>query len=322
MKLCILDGSTTNPGDLSWEGLEAFGELAVYDFTNPQEILPRAAGCEIVITNKTPLPGDVIRELYADGLRYIGTLSTGYNVVDTNTAAELDIPVCNVPTYCTKAVAQFTFALIFAIANRVQEHNQSVHAGDWVKSRHFCYWNAEFIEMQGRTLGIVGFGNIGRTVAQIALILGMKVLVHTRTQRDLPEGCQWADRETLFRESDIVTLHCPLTSETEKLINDQTLSWMKPDALLINTSRGAVVDEDALARALNENQLRGAGLDVLSVEPPRPDNPLLTAKNCVITPHIAWAAKDARARLISIVTDNVRGYLEGNVKNNVAVPRD
>lgn len=321
MKLCILDGATTNPGDLSWDGLEAFGELSVYGFTKPEEILSRASGCEVLITNKTPLSGDVIRLLSGQGLRYIGTLSTGYNVVDTDTAAQLGIPVCNVPTYCTKAVAQFTFALIFAIANRVQEHNQSVHAGDWVKSRHFCYWNTEFIEMQGRTLGIVGFGNIGRTVAQIALVLGMDVLVHTRTKRDLPAGCQWAEREELFRNSDIVTLHCPLTADTEKLVNDQTLSWMKPDALLINTSRGAVVDEDALARALNEGRLRGAGLDVLSAEPPAPDNPLLTAKNCVITPHIAWAAKDARARLIGIVTENVRGYVTGHVQNNVALPR-
>lgn len=321
MKLCILDGATTNPGDLSWKELEAFGSLTVYDFTKEEEILSRASGCEVVLTNKTPLSGEVIRSLYGSGLRYIGTLSTGYNVVDTDAAAELGVPVCNVPTYCTKAVAQFTFALIFAIANRVQEHNQSVHAGDWVKSRHFCYWNTEFIEMQGRTLGVIGFGNIGRTVAQIATVLGMKVLVHTRTKRDLPEGCEWAEQEELFRRSDIVTLHCPLTKETSRLINDHTLSLMKPDALLINTSRGAVVDEAALARALNEGRLRGAGLDVLSVEPPAPDNPLLTAKNCVITPHIAWAAKDARARLISIVADNVRGYVSGNVKNNVAQAR-
>ena len=321
MNIVILDGYTENPGDLSWHELEAFGDLSVYDCTTPDEILSRAQGCEVLITNKTPLSGETIRRLHADGLRYIGTLSTGYNVVDTGTAAELGVPVCNVPTYCTKAVAQFTFALIFAIANRVQEHNESVHAGDWVKSRHFCYWNTEFIEMQGRTLGIIGFGNIGRTVAQMALVLGMQVLVHTRTRRDLPEGCQWAEQEEVFRQSDIVTLHCPLTKETDRLINDRTLSWMKPDALLINTSRGAVVDEDALARALNEGRLRGAGLDVLSVEPPAPDNPLLTAKNCVITPHIAWAAKDARKRLISIVADNVRGYVANQIQNNVAQPR-
>lgn len=321
MKLCILDGVTTNPGDLSWEELEALGELTVYEFTTQEELRERALGCEIVLTNKTPLTGEVIRDLHAHGLQYIGTLSTGYNVVDTDTAAQLGIPVCNVPTYCTQAVAQFTFALLFALANRVQEHNQSVHQGDWVKSRHFCYWNTDFIEMAGRTLGILGFGNIGRTVANIALALGMKVLVHTRTRRELPEGCQWAELEELFRQSDVVTLHCPLTKDTEKLINDKTLSWMKPEALLLNTSRGAVIDEPALARALNEGRLRGAGLDVLSVEPPEANNPLLTAKNCVITPHIAWAAKDARSRLIAIVADNVRSFLVGNVKNNVAVPR-
>lgn len=318
MNICILDGVTTNPGDLSWKGLEEMGTLTVYDSTAKEQILDRVSGNEILLTNKTPLDGEMIRKLHQTGLRYIGTLSTGYNVVDVETAADLGIPVCNVPTYCTQAVAQFTFALIFALANRVKEHSDSVHNGDWVQSRHFCYWNTDFIEMAGRTLGIFGFGNIGRAVAGIGLALGMNVLVSTRTRRDLPQGCQWVEPDELFAQSDVITLHCPLTKDTEKLINQHTLSLMKPTALLINTSRGAVIDEAALAHALNEGKLGGAGLDVLSTEPPASDNPLLTAKNCVITPHIAWAAKDARARLIQVVTENVRGFLEGKVQNNVA----
>lgn len=319
MKLCILDGATTNPGDLSWGALEELGELAVYDFTTPEQVLERAVGCEIVLTNKTPLDGDTIRALHQRGLRYLGTLSTGYNVVDVDTAAALAIPVCNVPTYCTQAVAQFTFALILALANHVQEHSDSVHRGDWVKSRHFCYWNTDFIELAGQTLGIFGFGNIGGAVAGIARAMGMEVLVHSRTRRELPPGCTWVGQDELFSRSDIVSLHCPLTRDTEGIINAKNLSLMKPTALLINTSRGGLIDEAALAAALNEGRLRGAGVDVLSTEPPKSDNPLLTAKNCLITPHIAWAARDARARLIQVVVENVQGFLQGDVQNNVAV---
>ncbi len=318
MKICILDGTTTNPGDISWAEIEAVGELSVYDFTQPDQILERAAGAEILLTNKTPLDGAVIAALRERGLRYIGTLSTGYNVVDVAAAKEQGIPVCNVPSYCTKAVAQFTFALIFAFANRVQEHSQSVRRGEWTKQKHFCYWHGEFMEMQNKTLGIFGFGNIGRTVARIALDLGMQVLVSSRTRRELPEGCRWVEPDVLFAQSDILSLHCPLTTETQNLVNARTLALMKPSALLVNTARGALVDEAALAEALNAGRLAGACVDVLSAEPPPADNPLLTAENCIITPHIAWAAKEARMRLVSVVAENIRSFLSGSVQNNVA----
>ena len=316
LNICILDGYTTNPGDVSWKPIEALGNVTVYEFTKPEEILERAKDAEILITNKTVLTAQTIKSL--PNLKYIGTLSTGFNVIDCDAAKERGIPVCNVPTYCTAAVAQFTFAMLFNITNRVEQHNQSVHNGDWVNSRHFCYWNSDLIDVAGSTLGIIGFGNIGRAVAKIACALGMQVLVNSRSATEMPVGCRQVSREELLRESDVVTIHCPLTPETEKMINKEALALMKPSAILINTSRGQVIDEQALADALNNEKLYAAGLDVLSVEPPQKDNPLLTAKNCVITPHIAWASKDARSRLIKIAADNIESFLNGNIQNNVA----
>ena len=299
MNICILDGYTTNPGDVSWAPLEALGNVTIYEFTKPDEIVERAKDAEILITNKTVLSAETINAL--PKLQYIGTLSTGFNVIDCQAAKQRGIPVCNVPTYCTTAVAQFTFAMLFNITNKVELHNQSVHKGDWVNSRHFCYWNSDLIDVAGSTLGIIGFGNIGRAVA-----------------KDMPEGCRQVSREELLRESDVVTIHCPLTPDTERMINREALALMKPTAILINTSRGQVIDEQALADALNQDKLYAAALDVLSQEPPKEDNPLLTAKNCVITPHIAWASKDARSRLIRIAADNITAFVNGSVQNNVA----
>lgn len=318
MKICILDGTTTNPGDLSWEAFEALGETTVYDFTHPAEILPRASGAEVLITNKTVLTADCIRQLHQAGLRYIGTLSTGFNVIDLDVTRELGIPVCNVPTYCTQSVAQYVFAMLLHFANRIAPHDNSVHAGDWVNSRHFCYWHGDFIELAGKTLGIVGFGNIGQAVAKIAVAMGMQVLVATRTPKPLPEGCTAVSQTELFRQSDCITLHCPLTPESTHLINRDTLALMKPTAILINTARGGVIEEAALAEALNTGRIAGAGVDVLSTEPPKADNPLLTARNCVITPHIAWASKAARSRLMAVAAENVRCYLDGHIQNNVS----
>lgn len=317
MNICILDGATTNPGDLSWDAFSALGKTTVYDYTRPEEVLPRAMGAEIVLTNKTVLTGDMTRTLHQHGLRYIGTLSTGFNVVDLDVCRELSVPVCNVPTYCTQSVAQYVFAMLLHFANRIAHHNDSVHDGDWVNSRDFCYWHGDFIELWGKALGIVGFGHIGQSVANIALAMGMKVLVSTRTPRPLPAGCTAVTQAALFRQSDFITLHCPLTPESANLINPDTLALMKPNAILINTARGGVIDEAALAKALNAGKIAGAGVDVLSTEPPKPDNPLLTAKNCVITPHIAWASRDARSRLMAVAADNVRAYLAGRVQNDV-----
>lgn len=319
MKICILDGHTTNPGDLTWEPFESIGETTVYDYTCPEEILPRALGAEVVITNKTVLTGDCIRQLHAAGLRYLGTLSTGVNVIDLDVTKALGIPVCNVPTYCTQSVAQYVFAMILHFANRIAVHNDSVHQGDWVNSRDFCYWCTDFIDLSDKTLGIVGFGNIGKAVAKIAVAMNMKVLVSTRTPKEMPEGCTAVSQEELFRQSDFITLHCPLTPQSKHLINKETLALMKQNAILINSSRGPVIDEEALANALNEGRIAGAGVDVLSTEPPKAENPLLTAKNCVITPHIAWASEAARSRLMAIAADNVRSWINGTVQNNVSI---
>lgn len=316
MNICILDGYTTNPGDVSWAPLEAQGNVTIYEFTKQEDIVERAKDAEILITNKTVLSAETINAL--PKLQYIGTLSTGFNVIDCQAAQQRGIPVCNVPTYCTTAVAQFTFAMLFNITNKVELHNQSVHKGDWVNSRHFCYWNSDLIDVAGSTLGIIGFGNIGRAVARIARALEMNVLVNSRSAKDMPEGCRQVSREELLRESDVVTIHCPLTPDTERMINREALALMKPTAILINTSRGQVIDEQALADALNQDKLYAAALDVLSQEPPKEGNPLLTAKNCVITPHIAWASKDARSRLIRIAADNITAFVNGSVQNNVA----
>ena len=315
MNIVILDGYAANPGDMSWQALADLGNLTVYDRTPPEEIIGRAKEADILITNKTPLYRDTIEKL--PQLRYIGTISTGYNVVDVEAARERNIPVCNVPSYCTSAVAQHTFALLFEITNRVHLHAESVSSGEWSACEDFCYWKSSPIELWNKTIGIVGFGSIGQTVAKMALALGMKVLTYSRTRRELPEGVEWADLDMLFRQSDIITLHCPLTRETAGLINKKAISLMKQSAIVINTARGPMIQEQDLADALNSGRILGAGMDVLCTEPPQPNNPLLTARNCVVTPHIAWAAQTSRQRLINTVVENVAEFLKGKPKNVV-----
>lgn len=314
-KICILDGYTTNPGDLSWQELENIGELTVFDRTPKELILERAKDAQIIITNKTPLDRETISAL--PNMQYIGTLATGYNVIDTIAARERGIPVCNVPSYCTRAVAQHTFALLLDVANHVHEHSETVRKGQWANSVDFCYWKVPIVELEGKNMGIIGFGNTGRAVAEIALAMGMKVLVSSRTKKELPDGCRWVEQEELFAQSDVISIHCPLTPQTTELIHQETLNAMKSTAILINTSRGGVIREADLAEALNSGKIAGAGLDVLSTEPPKTNNPLLTAKNCVITPHIAWASRDSRERLVRIVAQNVLQFLKNKPQNVV-----
>ena len=315
MKIVVLDGSGLNPGDLSWQEIAMQGDLEIYDKTPPELILERSKDAEILITNKTPLTAQTLARL--PRLQYIGLCSTGYNIVDLKAAAERGIPVTNVPNYCTLAVAQMTFALLLEITNQVGVHNNAVHAGEWNRSPNFCFWKTPLMELESKTMGVMGFGSIGQRVAQIASAMGMDVIVNTRRKIGMPPFCEAVDFETLLRRSDVLSLNVPLTPQTEKIINSKTLALMKPDAILINTSRGQVLDEKAVACALNEDRLGGCGVDVLSVEPPREENPMLTAKNCVITPHIAWAAKQSRERLMHMVAENLRCYLNGMAQNVV-----
>ena len=310
MRIVVLDGHTLNPGDLSWESLAALGELTVHERTPAAEIVSRAAGAGILLTNKTPLSAATIGQL--PELRYIGVLATGYNVVDTEAAAARGIPVTNVPEYGTASVVQLVFAHLLNFCNHAAEHVASVRAGAWSRSPDFCFWEHPLVELSGLTLGIVGAGRIGSAVARVAEAFGMRVLVSGRPGgRQEAGGFPRTDLQTLFRESDVVSLHCPLTEETRGLVNRDLLGCMKPGAFLINTSRGPLVVEADLAAALNEGVIGGAGLDVLGTEPPAPDNPLLNARNCYITPHIAWATLAARRRLIQTACENVRAFLAG-----------
>lgn len=316
MRLTILDAYTANPGDLSWAGLESMATCAFHDRTAPDEALVRAEDAELVLTNKTVLAGDTIRSL--PKLKYIGVLATGYNVVDVAAAKECGIVVTNVPGYSTPSVAQTVFALLLELTHRVGHHAQTVRDGRWSQCPDFCYWDGTLVELSGRTLGILGYGTIGEGVAKIALALGMKVIANRRTWKEAPlEGVTPASQEEIFAQSDVLTLHCPLTESTKHVINAENVAKMKTTAFLINTARGPLVNEPDLAAALNEGRLAGAGLDVLSAEPPPADNPLLTAKNCYITPHIAWASKEARERLIAVATQNVKAFLDGKPQNVV-----
>ena len=320
MKIVILDGYTENPGDLSWQGLEALGELVVYDRTpldDRAEILRRARGAEAVLTNKTPLDGETLRALAADGLTYVGVLATGYNVVDIAAARELGIPVCNVPAYGTAAVAQFAMALLLELCHHVGDHSRSVKAGDWSRCPDFCYWNTPLVELAGKTFGVVGYGRIGRATAKLAAALGMRVLACDSHSVGMDEVARLVPLEELLAESDVVSLHCPLFPETENLIREETLAQMKDGAFLLNTSRGPLVDEQALAAALRSGKLAGAALDVLRVEPPPPGSPLLALDNCLITPHIAWAPRESRQRLMNVAVDNLRAFLAGEPQNVV-----
>ncbi len=315
MNIVVLDGYTTNPGDCSWDPVAEFGRLEVFERTAIQEIQRRAGNAEVVLTNKTPLSAEILAEL--PHLKLISVLATGVNVVDLEAAGARGITVCNVPGYSTPNVAQAVFALLLELTNQTALHAAEVRDGSWSSCPDFCFWRGELVELDGRTLGLVGYGAIGQAVAAVGRALGMNVLAARRKSSVSADGVTYTDVDTIFRESDVVSLHCPLTSETKELVNATRLSVMKPTAYLINTSRGGVIHEQDLADALNEERIAGAGLDVLSVEPPPVSNPLLTAKNCLITPHIAWASRAARQRLIEATSENVRGFVDGSPQNVV-----
>jgi len=313
-RIVVLDGFTLNPGDLDWRELAALGELTVHERTGAAQVVERATGAEIVLTNKTPISAEAMAQL--PGVRCIGVLATGHNVVDTAAAKGRGIPVCNVPGYGTASVAQHVWALLLELTQRAGHHAASVRDGRWSASPDFCYWDFPLIELAGLTLGIVGYGEIGRAVARIGRAFGMEVVATTRTARpgtDVP----LISLDELFARADVITLHCPLTPETQGMVNAARLASMKPTAFLINTSRGPLVVEADLAAALNAGKIAGTALDVLAVEPPSSDNPLLTARNCLITPHIAWATHAARARLMAVVVANVKAFLDGRPANVV-----
>lgn len=317
--IVVLDGYTLNHGDLSWEGLEALGTCTVYDRTPPEDVLDRASGTGIVLTNKTVLDRNVIDSL--PDMQYIGVMATGYNVVDLEAAAGRGIPVTNVPEYASKSVVQMVFALLLELTQNVALHSAAVHSGKWSKSRDFCFWERPLVELDGLTMGIIGYGRIGREVASVARAFGMRVLVYEVAPAAADDsGVEFVSRDDIFQKSDVVSLHCPLTEESGEIVNTKTLALMKETAYLINTGRGPLVNDRDLADALDAGRIAGAGLDVLTTEPPEPDNPLLCAKNCFITPHIAWASRAARSRLMNTVAENVRAFIEGgpvNVVNGV-----
>ena len=319
MKIVVLDGYTLNPGDLSWDGLKDLGDVTIHDYTPADQIVARAQDAEILFTNKTPLTAATQAQL--NKLTYIGVLATGYNVVDVKAAAARGVAVTNIPTYGTSSVAQMVFALLLELCHHVQLHSDAVRGGEWSASRDFCFWKTPLVELQGKTIGIVGFGRIGRQVAKIADAFGMRVLAQDKFQGPAPDlaDFRWAELDELLAQSDVVSLHCPLFPDTAGLINQETLARMKPSAFLINTSRGGLIVDQDLSDALNRNQIAGAALDVLSVEPPPADNPLLKAKNILVTPHISWATAEARARLMGIAVDNLKAYLAGKPVNVIKV---
>ena len=317
MKIVILDGFTTNGGDLSWNGISELGDLTVYDRTAPGEVIDRCHGAEAVLTNKVIITDEVMQAL--PQLKYIGVMATGYNVVDIDAARRRGIVVTNVPAYSTPSVAQMVFAHLLNITNQVALHDRQVHEGRWAGNQDFCFYSAPLIELAGKQMGIVGLGQTGSAVAKIALALGMRVMAYTsKSQESLPEGIIKGSLDEMFATSDVVSLHCPLTPDTKHIVNAARLATMKPSAIVINTGRGPLVNEQDLADALNNGTIAAAAVDVLSTEPPAADNPLLAARNCHITPHIAWASQAARARLIDTLANNLKGYISGNVVNNVA----
>ena len=317
MKIIVLDGYGLNPGDLTWKGFEELGELTVYDRTFPSELLERAAGAEALVTNKTLITSENMDAL--PDLKYIGVLATGYNVVDIDAAKARGIVVTNIPAYSTASVAQMVFAHILNITQRVGYYADENKQGRWTKNADFCYWDTHLVELQGKKMGIVGFGNIGQATARIAQAFGMEVCVYSsKPQFALPSGIKKMELDELFGECDVVSLHCPLTPDTKEMVNAERLSKMKPNAILINTGRGPLINEQDLADALNEGKIAAAGLDVLSVEPSVEGNPLLGARNCFITPHIAWATLEARTRLMDIAVQNLKYYQKGQIVNNVA----
>lgn len=320
MKIVVLDGYTLNPGDLSWKELEKLGELTVYDRTPEDKVLERIGDAEIVYTNKTPLTRETFYK--APNLKWVGVLATGYNVVDIEAAKEKGIPVTNIPTYGTAAVAQMVFALLLEICHHVWEHSEAVKRGEWTNNPDWCFWKYPLIELAGKTMGIIGYGRIGQATGRIAQAMGMKVLAYDMYQnKELEcETMRYASLDELLRESDVISLHCPLFESTKGIINKETIAKMKDGVILINTSRGPLVVEEDLAEALNSGKVYAAAVDVVSQEPIKMDNPLLKARNVIITPHIAWAPKESRQRLMDIAVDNLKAYLNGkpvNVVNGV-----
>lgn len=318
MKIVVLDGYTLNPGDLDWKSLKAFGELTVHDRTEGSLIVDRIGDAELVLTNKTPLSAETMKA--CKNLRYIGVLATGYNIVDVAAAKASGIIVTNIPTYGTDAVAQFAFALLLEVCHHVGHHAQTVREGEWSACPDFCYWHHPLIELAGKTMGLIGFGRIGQRTGEIARAFGMKVLAFDEYPNKAfeKEGISYTTLEALLAESDVVSLHCPLTDRNRGMINRESIARMKDGAILINTSRGPLVDEAALAEALDSGKLKAAAVDVVSTEPIRPENPLLKARNMLVTPHIAWAPKEARSRLLDIAVENVRAFLAGTPVNIVS----
>ncbi|WP_313185257.1 D-2-hydroxyacid dehydrogenase [Lacrimispora sp.] len=320
MKIVVLDGFTENPGDLSWEGLEQLGELTVYDRTAGDEavIAERIGDAEAVYTNKVPISRKVLECCL--NLRFIGVLATGYNVVDTAAAKERQISVCNIPSYGTDAVAQFAIALLLEICHRIGHHSDAVHQGRWSSNQDWCFWDYPLIELAGKTMGIIGFGRIGQSTGRIAQAMGMKVLAYD-SFKIIPElesaTCKYTDLDTLFAQSDVISLHCPLFPETEGMIHQGSIAKMKDGVIILNNSRGPLIVEEDLAQALKTGKVYAAGLDVVSSEPVREDNPLLKAPNCLITPHISWAPKESRQRLMDIAVKNLKNFLEGDPVNIV-----
>ena len=316
MKIVILDGYALNPGDLSWECLKRFGDVTVYDRTPAELIIPRIGDAEIILLNKTPITDKTLAA--CPSVKLICVLATGYNVVDCDAAKKRGIPVCNVPAYGTAAVAQFTFSLLLELCNAVGHHSDSVHKGDWCRSIDFCYWQTPQMELAGKTMGIIGFGRIGRAVGTIAKAFGMRVIAYNRSRCAEGEAIgEYVDLNTLFHEADIISLHCPLTPQTEGIINTSSIAKMKNGAILLNTARGQLIVEKDLAEALAAGKLRGAAVDAVTKEPMEATNPLLTAPNCIITPHMAWSPVESRQRIMDCTVKNIRSFLDGNPVNTV-----
>ena len=314
MKIVILDGYTENPGDLDWKGFEALGETVIYDRTSPEETISRIGNADIVITNKTVIDKKVLSSCPC--IRYIGVLATGYNVVDIETALEKRIIVTNIPTYGSNAVGQFAIALLLEVCHHVGHHNKAVHDGKWSSNLDWCFWDYPLIELAGKTIGIIGFGKIGQVTGKIAHALGMNVIVYDKNEREHPYA-KYVSLDTLFSESDVITLHCPLFPETKEIINKDNIAKMKKGVIIINNSRGQLINEKDLAQALRTGKVYAAGLDVVSSEPISPDNPLLGISNCIITPHISWAPKESRKRLMDIAVNNLTAFLNGDPINVV-----
>ena len=317
MKIVVLDGYTLNPGDISWDGLKTLGDVTIHDRTPADKVVERAAGAEIVFTNKTPINEETINQL--GSLKFIGVLATGYNIINTEAAKEKGIIVSNVPGYGTTSVVQMTIALLLELCLHVQRHSDSVMEGKWAKSADWCFWDYPLVELSGKTIGIIGFGRIGQQVGDVATAFGMNIIGNSRnwTDQSQRKNFRWAEIPELLAQSDVISIHCPLFPETKGLINKESLKTMKKSAFLLNTSRGPIVVDEDLADALNNDVIAGAGIDVLSVEPPPKANPLFAAKNCIITPHIAWATKEARLRLMDTTVNNLSSFLNGNPVNVV-----